>query len=137
MCIIEAKNSTKIVKGIKHDSPLNKLDYFHVCNPGLPPCIAHDLFEGIVSYDLMYCIKYFVTEGWFTYQFLNHRLQKIKFLNEIVCIPTIKDSPKITGTASQIRRILLIFPLAVFNKLSVKNIEMFGCWYCIFDKSVL
>lgn len=123
LCVIEAKNSTKIVKGIKRDSPLNKLDYFHVCNPGLPPCIAHDLFEGIVSYDLMYCIKYFVTEGWFTYQFLNHRLQKIKFLNEIVCIPTIKDSPKITGTASQIRRILLIFPLAVFDKLSVKNIE--------------
>lgn len=67
--------------------------------------------------------QYFVTEGWFTYQFLNHRLQKIKFLNENVYIPIIKDSPKIAGTASQIRRILLIFPLAVFDKLSVKNIE--------------
>lgn len=73
----------------------------------------------------MYCIKYFVTEGWFNYQFLNHRLQKIKFFYENKCnsIPLVKNSSKIAGTASQIRRILLIFPLAVFDKLSVENIE--------------
>lgn len=36
--------------------------------------IAHDLLKGIISYDLMYCIKYFVKEGWFNYMFLNTRL---------------------------------------------------------------
>lgn len=100
---------------------MNELSYFHVCNPGLPPCIAHDLFESIVPYDLIYCIKYFVTEHWFTYNFLNSRLQKIKFLNEStnISISLIRNSVKVTGTASQIKRILLIFPLAVFN--SIKN----------------
>lgn len=38
--------------GIKFDSIFNELTYFHVCEPGLPPCLGHDLFEGIVSTDL-------------------------------------------------------------------------------------
>jgi len=123
LCVTQARKIMKVVKGIKHDSPLNKLNYFHICNPGLPPCIAHDLFEGIVPCDLMYCIKYFVKEGWFTYQFLSYRLQKMKFLYKNVrnSILLIRDSTKIVDTASQIRKILLIFPLAIFDV--IKNIE--------------
>lgn len=34
------------------DSPFNHLSFFHVCQPGLPPCLGHDLFEDIVSSDL-------------------------------------------------------------------------------------
>ena len=56
-CVSEALRSGKMVKGIKKDSPLNQITSYHVCNPGLPPCIAHDLFEGIVQYDLMLAIK--------------------------------------------------------------------------------
>lgn len=123
LCVKQAEQTMKIIKGIKQNSPLNKLNHFHVCNPGLPPCIAHDLLEGIIPYDLMYCIKYFVKEGWFNYTFLNSRLQKIKFLNEndYNSIPLINDSCKIRGTASQIKRLLLILPLAIYD--SIKNIE--------------
>lgn len=39
-------------EGVKFDSIFNKLSNFHVCMPGLPPCIGHDLFEGIVTFDL-------------------------------------------------------------------------------------
>ncbi|KYQ53359.1 hypothetical protein ALC60_07491 [Trachymyrmex zeteki] len=102
----------------------NLLNHFHVCNPGLPPCMAHDLFEDIVPYDVMYCIKYFVKESWFTLDFLNFRLKKIKILNENAYnnVPLIKASDcKLTGTASQIKRLLLIFPLAVYD--SIKNTE--------------
>ena len=45
-------SDTNSVCGIKSDSPFNQLAHFHVCQPGLPPCLGHDLFEGIVSYDL-------------------------------------------------------------------------------------
>lgn len=31
-------------KGVKFNSVLNTLNYYHVCEPGLPPCLAHDLF---------------------------------------------------------------------------------------------
>jgi len=120
----QAETAMRIVNGIKQVLPLNQLDYFHVCNPGLPPCMAHDLFEGIVPYDLMYCIEYFVKESWFISEFLNFRLKRIKILNENANnnIPFIKISAsKITGTASQIKRLLLLFPLAIFDL--VKNIE--------------
>ena len=44
-------------KGFTQNSPLNDSKYFHVCNPGLPPCLAHDLFQGIVKYDINLCIN--------------------------------------------------------------------------------
>lgn len=46
--------------GVKSDSVFNELTYFHVCQPGLPPCLGHDLFEGIVSSDLALYIKHLV-----------------------------------------------------------------------------
>ena len=33
-----------MVKDIKKYSPLNQITNYHVCNPGFPPCIAHDSF---------------------------------------------------------------------------------------------
>ncbi len=54
------------VNGIKFASPFNNLKYFHVCNPGMPPCTAHDLFEGIIAYDLILIIKRFIYKRWFT-----------------------------------------------------------------------
>lgn len=50
-------------KGIKKNSPLNKLQYYHVCNSGLPPCIGHDFYEGFVPRDCMYAIKYFIKKN--------------------------------------------------------------------------
>jgi len=47
-------------RGVKFDSVFNKLNYFHVCQPGLPPCFGHDLFQGIVSSDLALYIKHLV-----------------------------------------------------------------------------
>lgn len=49
-----------VVNGVKFDSFFNRLQYFHVCQPGLPPCIGHDLFEGVVTYDLSIYLQYFV-----------------------------------------------------------------------------
>lgn len=38
-------------KGIKFNSIFNRLNYYHVCEPGLPPCLGHDILECIISYD--------------------------------------------------------------------------------------
>ena len=51
----------EICEGAKFDSVFNCLKHFHVCDPGLPPCLAHDLFEGVVSTDLALYIKQLVT----------------------------------------------------------------------------
>lgn len=53
-CAQQCSSSKRISNafGVKHSSIFNCLNYYHVCNPGLPPCLAHDLFEGIASSDL-------------------------------------------------------------------------------------
>ncbi len=50
-----------VVQGVKFDSPFNSLKHFHVCT-GLPPCLGHDLFEGVVSNDLALYIDHLVKQ---------------------------------------------------------------------------
>lgn len=78
------KNGTlEIYDGIKLNSIFNDLSHFHVCEPGMPPCIGHDLFEGIVSYDLPLIVKYFVkTKKFLTYKSLNRMLKKFPYKND-------------------------------------------------------
>lgn len=67
-----------VVNGVKFDSLFNSLQYFHVCQPGLPPCIGHDLFEGVVAYDLSIYLQYFVkVKKWMTYQQLNRQTVQV------------------------------------------------------------
>lgn len=118
----KALSAQKMVEGVKFDSVLNILLYFHVCNSGLTSCTGHDLFEGVIPFDLMLAFKYFIANGWFTYEELNERINNFKFFGENEqTIPPIKDGMKLTGTASEIRRILLIFPIIIADK--VKDFE--------------
>jgi hypothetical protein len=58
-------------------SIFNSLHYFHVSQPGLPPCLAHDLFEGVVACNLALMIHYFVhTVKWFSYDLLNSHIRQ-------------------------------------------------------------
>ena len=68
-----------IVLTFKLYSPFSQLSFYHVCSSGLPPCIAHDLFKGIVSYDLMLYIRYFILQNWFSEQYLNLRIKHFRF----------------------------------------------------------
>ena len=69
----EAEEKICLVNGVKSNSPFNAIPSFHVATPALPPCIAHDLYEGVVAYDLMQFFKYFCNEKqWITKDKLNH-----------------------------------------------------------------
>lgn len=46
------KNKPLLIKVIKFNSVFNQLNFYHVCLTGLPPCLGHDIFEGILAYDL-------------------------------------------------------------------------------------
>lgn len=118
-CVKEAIRTRKAVKGIKRSSPLNSIPNYHVCNPGLPPCTAHDLFEGIVPYDFHLGICYLIKKNWFSEALLNYRLNDLNlFPAKQICIPEIKEqSKKLYGTASQIRRLVMIFPVLVADKI--------------------
>ena len=56
---INAEKTLSSVYGIKENSSLNCLQYYHVIN-GLPPDIAHDIFEGFATDFLQKLISYFI-----------------------------------------------------------------------------
>lgn len=104
--------------GVKNNSEFNKIDNFHVSRPGLPPCIAHDLLEGVVSYDLFLYIQYFVKKKWFTFDELNRLVQKFNFKgNESKVRPNILSGSRsnLGGTAAQNWNLLRFFPLIMQN----------------------
>lgn len=108
--------------GIKRDSPFNKLKFFHVCNPGLPPCVAHDIYEGVLAADLMLFIHYFVGKKWFSYKTLNFYYNIFQKRLKLHCsFPAIQsNSKKLSGNATQNYNFLIVFPLIV-NFLSNKT----------------
>ncbi|CAM1294702.1 Uncharacterised protein g1088 [Pycnogonum litorale] len=109
------------VQGIKFNSPFNTLNYFHVCASGLPPCLGHDLFEGIVNYDvalfLQYCIK---DKRWFTYTELNRRILQFKYLgsdrNNQPCEVNIHGD-KLGGQAIQNWCLVRLLPILIADKI--------------------
>ena len=52
LCVIEKEITRSMCFGVRTDSLLNSFKNDHVCNLGLSLCLARDLFEGFVSYDL-------------------------------------------------------------------------------------
>lgn len=104
--------------GVKSNSVLSKLKYFHVCAPGLPPYLAHDLFEGIVDYDLAMYLQFLVkTRKWFTYDILNSQI--ISFTGESqnkANILTVNGT-KIGGHAAQNWWLLRIRPVLLHARV--------------------
>lgn len=107
--------------GIKFDSLFNELTYYHVCQPGLPPCLGHDLFEGVVAYDLALYIKHLVTKDKrFTYQELNRRINQFKYLGNDAHDKPCEVNPgseKLGGHAVQNWCFLRLLPVLVGNKI--------------------
>lgn len=106
-------------QGIKHNSVFNKLSNFHVCHPGLQPCLAHDLFEGVVDYDLAMCLQYLIkTKMWFSYESLNDRLRSFpgESSNKPNALPN--KGVKLGGHAAQNGRLLRFLPLLLHDRIA-------------------
>ncbi|XP_070406925.1 uncharacterized protein [Nothobranchius furzeri] len=112
--------ATDSVCGIKFDSPFNQLSHFHVCQPGLPPCLGHDLFEGVIAYDLPLYIRHLVEENHFTYLQLNRCKNQFRYEGNDG-----KDKPadlspssnKLSGHAVQNWCFLRLLPLMVGDRI--------------------
>lgn len=108
--------------GIKCNSKLNDLSYYHVSNPGLPPCLAHDLYEGVVQSDFMLIINKLVKDKVFTYDIINLKIKELKLVNgDNVSFPLIKKYDKLNGTASQNMQLLNSFPFIVLDLVKTPN----------------
>ncbi|KAG7454154.1 hypothetical protein JOB18_032948 [Solea senegalensis] len=92
---------TPDAEGVKRKSVFNSLKYFNVCQPGLPPCQGHDIFEGVLSYDVALYVKYFIKKkAWFTYSSLNLRINSsntVPLMLKLVKQLNSQDRPYRTG----------------------------------------
>ena len=75
-----AHNEGVMCHGIKSNSSFNEIPGFHVAKPGLPPCIAHDIYEGVLSYDLVLFLKCLCNEKkWVSTDTLNSLIVNFKY----------------------------------------------------------
>lgn len=109
------------VRGIKVNSIFNTLESFHVSQPGLPPCLGHDLFEGVMSYDLPLYLKNIIKKKkWFTYSLLNRRIKQFKYKgSEAQTKPCAvnPDRAKLSGQAIQNWNLLRLLPVLIGDKV--------------------
>ena len=103
-CALQDLDHQNCYMGIKQSSIFNELKFFHVCDPGLPSCIGHDVFEGVVQYDMILYVKYFVKNRWFTFEYLNSALDNFMYnQRENCCKPPnlAATARRLTGNASE------------------------------------
>lgn len=65
--------------GVKRSCPLTEhLNHFHV-STGYPPDIVHDLFEGVVPFELALCLSILISKKYFSLDSLNACILKFPF----------------------------------------------------------
>ena len=121
---MESKATNKINldhgQGIKENSIFNQLSYYHVCAPGLPPCYAHDVFEGIIQHDMLLYVQYFVQYRWFSLSYLNYQIDHYVYSRQDMsskpCTIS-KTAKRLPGKASQLRCFLKLSHYLYFPRL--------------------
>lgn len=115
--------------GVKIRSVFNELQNYNVCDPGLPPCIGHDVFHGVAEWDLRGIIDALIKKNWFTLDLLNRRIASLKYSS---C--NIKNKPApvsssagkkkkigLGGKAVQNWTLLQLFPLILCDLIINQN----------------
>lgn len=111
------------VRGLKFDSVFNSLAFFHVCQPGLPPCIGHDLFEGVVAPDLamLYINNFVKVKKFFTYSELNRRIRQFTYQgSDSNSTPSevSEKGAKLGGQAAENGCLLRLLPIIIGEKIA-------------------
>ena len=111
--------------GVKGRCPLNRLEAFH-CTRGLPVDLMHDIFEGVVSQDLLGVLRILKSKGWFSMQEYNRNLDSFKFKDNDrndrpQSVPESAGAKKLVGKAMSIWSHIRNFPLLIRNFVKDKN----------------
>lgn len=115
------QNDLEHYKGVKFKSIFNELQHYNVCQPGLPPCIGHDLFKGIVAYDLHLYIVRFAHETSLTLSEINNKMSKFSYglvgNKDKPAVVSIKHK-KLGGHAVQNWNCIRFFPVIFFDYMT-------------------
>ena len=105
--------------GINRTSILEEVPGYSVIE-GLPHDVMHDLFEGVVKYELLLFLPYCVSKGYFTISDLNSRLQGYDFGQEDKPSPfklDDKSQVRIRQSAAQMISIVRNLPLLIADQI--------------------
>jgi hypothetical protein len=108
--------------GVKVDSVLNSLLYFHVCAPGLPPCVGHDLFEGVIDADLFLYINHMVNKlKWLSFDYFNRIVVQFTYVGDDAANKPVPVNPQgghLGGHAVQNWTMLRLLSLCISDKVN-------------------
>ena len=103
--------------GIKHHCPLNSLQSFHSLT-GFPLDILHDIFEGVISEDLLGIIRILSAKNWFSIEEYNKSLLGLNYKSheasdKPLAVPILNKTRKLNGKACSIWVHMRNFPIAI------------------------
>lgn len=118
---VDPENPESCIRGIKGRSPFNEVPTFHVANPGQPPCIGHDILEGIAKKDYALFLKYFIEiKKWFSVEDVNRRIFQFRPKGRDAADGFMKLDPKlekIRGHASEVWLFIRMLPFLISDKI--------------------
>ena len=109
--------------GIKRHCTFNQLDSFH-CVKQMPPCLGHDVFEGVYAYDIQFYLDYLINkEKLIDADTFNMKLKAVKLSerdskNRPKDFKSRKKGSKFEGTAGSIRVLSRVLGLILADCLS-------------------
>ena len=111
--------------GVKHSCPLNSLQAFH-CTTSFPPDVLHDLFEGVISQDLLGVIRILSVKKWFTLEQYNSSMDNLNYKSYEATdkpqpVPLASKVKKLKGKACSNWLHIRMFPFIIRN--FVKDID--------------
>ena len=123
---INADKTLSSVYGIKENSSLNCLQYYHVIN-GLPPNIAHDAFEGFTTDFLQNLLSYFIQLKVLTPEIVNAAISSFNYSpidqhNKPQVLKIISNTTfKVKQTACEMWNLIRLFPLLFGEHIPTGN----------------
>ena len=117
--LVERDQSFRTVYGLKTNSCLNAVPFFHVAT-GLPSDVMHDLLEGVVCDVVDYVINYCLLSGFITVSFLNLQIEKFPYTgcDKVNKPDSLPDPIKCRQTAAKSRCLMLLLPAMIGCKVT-------------------
>ena len=109
--------------GINYMSILEEAPGYSVVQ-GLPHDIMHDLYEGVIPYEMKLLICYYIDQKYFTIEDLNERIEKFGFTDNKPrpLDTTLRTSDiKIRQSASQMMTLCQVLPLLIADRIPLDD----------------
>ena len=92
---------------------------------GIPHDIMHDLFEGVVPFELKLLLIHCVQKMYFSVDLLNERLERFDFVFDkpsLIDVNICRPGTNIHQSASQMMTLSRYFPLLIGGKVPESNL---------------